>query len=44
MATPLGPGDLLPDASVVRPDGATRSLRDDLTGEATLLVFLRHLG
>jgi hypothetical protein len=41
---PLGPGDRLPDAPVVRPDGAARSLRDDLAGEATLLVFLRHLG
>ena len=41
---PLGPGDLLPDASLVRPDGGTASLRDDLRGEASLLVFLRHLG
>lgn len=40
---PLGPGDLLPDVSVVRPDGAAVSLRDDLAGEATLLIFLRHL-
>jgi len=39
----LGPGDSLPDVPVVRPDGATVSLRDDLVGEATLLVFLRHL-
>ncbi len=41
---PLGPGDRLPDVSVVRPDGAAVGLRDDLAGEATLLVFLRHLG
>lgn len=40
----LGPGALLPDVPVVRPDGAAVSLRDDLAGEATLLVFLRHLG
>jgi hypothetical protein len=29
---------------VVRPDGASVALRDDLVGEASLLVFLRHLG
>jgi hypothetical protein len=40
----LDVGDRLPATSVVRPDGAATSLRDDLTGEATLLVFLRHLG
>ena len=41
---PLSPGDLLPDSAVVRPDGGSVPLRDDLRGEATLLVFLRHLG
>jgi len=40
---PLGPGDPLPDVPVIRPDGAAVGLRDDLAGEATLLVFLRHL-
>ena len=40
----LSPGALLPDTGVSRPDGAAASLRDDLRGEATLLVFLRHLG
>jgi len=37
-------GDPLPDTRVLRPDGAAVPLRDDLRGEATLLVFLRHLG
>jgi hypothetical protein len=37
-------GDQLPGSSVVRPDGASVALRDDLVGEASLLVFLRHLG
>ena len=41
---PPGPGALLPDLPVLRPDGSTTSLRDDLRGEAVLLVFLRHLG
>lgn len=41
---PLGPGDRLPDVPVVRADGHTVSLRDDLRGEAVLLIFLRHLG
>jgi len=41
---PLGPGDLLPAEPVVRADGGTASLRDDLRGEDALLVFLRHLG
>ena len=39
----LQPGDRLPNLALVRPDGATASLRDDLRGEAALLVFLRHL-
>ncbi len=43
-AVPLGPGDRLPDVPVVRPEGGAVSLRDDLRGEAVLLVFLRHLG
>jgi hypothetical protein len=40
----LGIGDPLPGSLVVRPDGASVALRDDMTGEASLLVFLRHLG
>ena len=43
-AVPLGPGDRLPDTLVIRADGRAVSLRDDLRGEAVLLVFLRHLG
>lgn len=37
-------GDTLPGLEVVRPDGTLVSLRDDVRGEATLLIFLRHLG
>jgi len=37
-------GDALPDLLLERPNGTVTSLRDDLRGEAALLVFLRHLG
>lgn len=40
----IEPGDRLPDLPLVRPDGSAAPLRDDLRGEAALLVFLRHLG
>jgi peroxiredoxin len=35
-------GDVLPDLPLTDTSGRTMSLRD-LRGEATLLVFLRHL-
>lgn len=39
----LEPGDPVPDLPLVTPDGVTRSLRV-FEGEATALIFLRHLG
>jgi peroxiredoxin len=39
----LRPGDRVPDLPLLGPDGARRSLRD-FEGEATALIFLRHLG
>ena len=39
----LGPGDRIPDLPLLRPDGGKRSLRA-FEGEATALIFLRHLG
>jgi hypothetical protein len=39
----LRPGDRLPDLPLLTPDGQFRSLRA-FAGEATALVFLRHLG
>lgn len=44
--SPLGRGDALPDLPLVAPDGASTALASlaGLGGEATLLIFLRHLG
>ena len=39
----LAPGDRLPELPLVTPEGERRSLRD-FQGEATALIFLRHLG
>jgi len=43
MSGMLGPGDPIPDLPLLAPDGSTASLRD-FAGEATALIFLRHLG
>ena len=39
----LRPGDRLPELPLVTPEDGRVSLRD-LAGEATALIFLRHLG
>jgi peroxiredoxin len=39
----LRPGDPLPELPLVTPEGRRVSLRA-LAGEATALIFLRHLG
>ena len=39
----LHAGDRVPDLPLLTPGGATRSLRA-FEGEATALIFLRHLG
>lgn len=41
-AVATGTGDPLPDLVLVATDGSSVNLRD-LRGEATLIVFLRHL-
>ena len=38
----VAPGDPLPDVPLLRADGSRASLAD-LRGEATLIIFLRHL-
>ncbi len=39
----LRPGDPIPDLPLLTPSGAGASLRH-FAGEATALIFLRHLG
>jgi peroxiredoxin len=39
----LEPGDRVPDLPLLTPQGVTVSLRG-FEGEATALIFLRHLG
>jgi len=43
MSAVLRPGDPIPDLPLVAPDGRAASLHD-FAGEATALIFLRHLG
>ncbi len=40
---PLGPGDPLPDLPLLAAGGERASLAD-FRGEASVLIFLRHLG
>ncbi len=43
MTLPLGPGDRVPDLPLLTPSGERTSLAE-FAGEATALIFLRHLG
>jgi len=40
----LRPGDVAPDVALIDPSGAAVRLGAVLRGEATVTIFLRHLG